>query len=105
MNIEIIKRPVFSEKSDKMADPKGKAAERGRKYTFKVDIRANKIQIKQAIERLYSVSVDSVNTAIFMGKSKQRMSNGKQVQGRTGNYKKAIVTLKVGEAIDFYANI
>ncbi len=74
-------------------------------YGFRVDMRANKLQIKKAIEAMYGVTVVSVNTAIAGGKSKNRYTKGGFIQGRTGSYKKAIVKVAKDDKIDFYSNI
>ncbi|MFC2098577.1 50S ribosomal protein L23, partial [Bacteroidota bacterium] len=72
---------------------------------FLVHKDANKIQIKQAIEKMYSVSVESVNTMRYGGKMKSRFSKSGVITGKTKSFKKAIVTLAEGETIDFYSNI
>ena len=80
---DIIKKPVLTEKS--YADMAQK------KYTFQVDIRANKVEIKQALESIFEgVKIDSVNTMRTLGKIKRQG----RFQGRTPEIKKAIVTLK-----------
>ena len=72
-------------------------SEKENKYVFKVSPRANKIQIKQAVERLFGKKVVGVNTCNYSGKKKrQRTAN----YGRTAHWKKAIVQLKEGEKID-----
>ena len=74
-------------------------------YGFIVDKRANKNQIKKAIQDMYGVSVVSVNTMRYGGKEKSRFSRAGVVRGRSSAYKKAIVSLNDGEVIDFYSNI
>jgi len=74
-------------------------------YGFKVDRRANKLQIKKAVETMYGVTVVSVNTAVTGGKSKNRYTKGGFIQGRSGSYKKAFVTVAKDDKIDFYSNI
>ncbi len=74
-------------------------------YGFIVEYNANKIQIRQAIEKLYNVTVDSVNTMRVPGKIRTRSTKGGMSRGTTGAYKKAVVTLKKGDTIDFYSNI
>lgn len=86
--LEIIKAPVITEKS--MADK-----ENG-KYTFKVDPRANKIEIKNAIEKIFDVKVTSVRT-INVKPKKRRVG---RYTGLTNRTKKAIVTLAEGQTID-----
>ena len=74
-------------------------------FGFIVAKRANKIQIKEAVESLYSVKVLEVNTMVYAGKRKFRGTRRGYVHGRTNAFKKAIVTLKEGEKIDFYSNV
>lgn len=96
--MEILKKPVLTEKMTAMAEKLGR-------YAFIVDKRANKIQIKQAVEKMYGVTIESVNTMIIPGKVKTRGTKGGSVSGRTGSYKKAVVTLVSGSNIDFYSSI
>jgi len=86
----IIKRPIVSEKTTKLA-------EEG-KYTFEVDRRANKIQIKDAVEAIFEVKVEKVN--VINGKPKEKRVG--QHTGLTAAITKAIVTLKEGNSIDIY---
>ncbi len=74
-------------------------------YAFWVSKDANKIQIRKAIEELYSVNVESVRTQNYIGKVKSRYTKSGYTAGRVKTGKRAIVTLAVGEAIDFYENI
>ena len=74
-------------------------------YGFYVDPSANKIQIKKAVEDKFGVSVISVNTLNYAGKSKSRYTKKGLIVGKTSAFKKAYVTLKDGEQIDFYANL
>ena len=82
-----------------------KAGEKLGHYGFIVDYKANKIQIKEAIKAMYNVNVESVNTIRVPGKIRTRYTKTGFTKGSTGAYKKAIVTLKQGESIDFYSNI
>ncbi len=75
------------------------------RFAFKVDYRANKLQIKGAIEQMYGVNIQAINTMVVSGKAKSRYTKAGFVSGRSPKYKKAIVTLKDGETIDFYSNI
>lgn len=75
------------------------------RFGFIVDPKANKLQIKQAVEAMYNVVVTDVNTMRYMGKLKSRYTKSGVLTGRTNNFKKAIVTLKDGDTIDFYGNI
>lgn len=74
-------------------------------FGFLVRPEANKLQIKAEVEALYNVTVVSVNTANYAGKNKSRYTKAGLLNGRTNAVKKAIVTLKEGETIDFYSNI
>ena len=80
-------------------------AEKLNRYGFIVDKKADKLQIRKEVEDLYGVSVDSVNTIRYAGKRKSRYTKAGFVEGRTNAYKKAIVTLKEGQSIDFFSNI
>ena len=75
------------------------------RYGFRVVPDANKIQIKAAVEELYGVSVVSVNTMNYAGKLKSRFTKSGVISGKMPAFKKAIVTLKEGETIDFFSNI
>ncbi|MEA4982264.1 MAG: 50S ribosomal protein L23 [Paludibacter sp.] len=94
----IIIKPIVTEKMTKLG-------EKLNRYGFKVDKDANKIEIKQAIEALYNVTVLEVNTMIAAPKKKSRFTKSGVINGQSSAYKKAIVTLKAGEQIDFYSNI
>ena len=74
-------------------------------FGFIVRPEANKLQIKAEVEALYNVNVVSVNTMRYAGNNKSRYTKAGLLKGRTNAYKKAIVTLKEGETIDFYSNI
>ena len=80
-------------------------AEKLNRYGFVVAKEANKLEIKAAVEKMYSVKVDSVNTQQYVGKVKTRNTTRGVAVGRVNRSKKAIVTLKQGEVIDFYASI
>jgi large subunit ribosomal protein L23 len=96
--MSILKKPLITEKATKTSEKLGQ-------YGFMVDVRSNKIQIKKAIESMYNVTVESVNTMKYRGKNKTRFTKTGIQAGNTGSFKKAVVTLKKGEAIDFYSNI
>ena len=87
---DIIKAPIITEKSANIA-----ADEKA--YVFKVDVKANKSQIKDAIEKIFNVKVEKVNTVNVHAK-KKRVG---RYTGMTNKYKKAIVTLANGNKIDF----
>ena len=75
------------------------------KYGFIVRPEANKIEIKNEVESLYNVTVINVNTVRYAGKRQSRYTRAGLVKGQENAYKKAIVTLKEGDSIDFYSNI
>jgi large subunit ribosomal protein L23 len=75
------------------------------RFGFRVSPDANKLEIKKAVEDMYNVSVVSVNTMNYSGKMKSRYTKSGVVTGRQDSYKKAIVTLKEGDTIDFFSNI
>ena len=94
-----ILRPLVTEKMTKITD------KRNNRYGFVVRPDANKLQIKEEVERLYNVTVIEVNTLLYAGKRSQRYTKAGLVKGKKSAFKKAIVTLKEGETIDFYSNI
>lgn len=96
--MEILIKPVVTEKYTAQA-------EAFNRYGFIVDKRANKIQIKGAVEALYGVTVLSVNTMTYGGKTKSRFTKTGMISGKTNSFKKAVVTLVEGDVIDFYSNI
>ena len=96
--MDIVIRPIVTEKMERLTS-------KVNQYGFIVDKKANKLQIKKAIEDLYGVTVDSVNTIRYAGKLKSRYTKAGFLSGRTNSFKKALVTLKNGEKIDFYSNI
>ena len=79
--------------------------EKQNKYGFVVRPEANKIELKKEIESRYNVTVTDVNTCVYAGKNKTRYTKAGLLKGRTNAFKKAIVTLKEGDVIDFYSNI
>lgn len=96
--MSILLKPVVTEKMTR-------EGEDFNRYGFIVPRSANKIEVKEAVEKMYSVKVDSVNTMVTRGKKKSRYTKTGVVQGNSGTYKKAIVTLVDGDIIDFYSNI
>ena len=96
--MSIIKKPVITEKMTAQGD-------KFNRYGFVVDKTANKVQIKTAVEKHYNVTVDSVNTQSYVGKVKTRNTTRGVAVGRVNQHKRAIVTLKEGDTIDFYASI
>ncbi|MEL7222249.1 MAG: 50S ribosomal protein L23, partial [Bacteroidota bacterium] len=75
------------------------------KYSFQVLRTANKVEIRKAVEDMYGVNVNSVNTAVMPGKAKNRTTKSGVLKGRVAAYKKAIITLADGEEIDFFGDI
>lgn len=96
--MDILIKPIVTEKMTAQAESL-------KRYGFVVARKANKIQIKNAVEEMYGVNVVSVNTMIYAGKGKSRFTRTGAITGRTNTVKKAIVTLADGETIDFYSNI
>ena len=96
--MSIIIKPLVTEKMTSIT-------EKQNKFGFIVQPGANKIEIKKEIESRYNVTVTAVNTARYGGKNKTRYTKAGLIKGRTNAFKKAIVTLKEGETIDFYSNI
>ena len=109
-------KPLVTEKMTKITDKssvertyKVKGQERTKKaetkYGFIVKPEANKIEIKNEIESLYNVTVLDVNTIRYAGKRNSRYTKAGLIKGQKNAFKKAIVTLKDGDTIDFYSNI
>ncbi|NBQ47301.1 MAG: 50S ribosomal protein L23 [Sphingobacteriia bacterium] len=96
--MDILIKPIITEKMTAQA-------EKLNRYGFVVAKEANKLEIRAAVEKMYNVKVDSVNTQQYVGKVKTRNTTRGMAIGRVNRNKKAIVTLKQGEAIDFYASI
>ncbi len=96
--MSILLKPLVTEKITDLG-------EKLNQYGFLVEKKANKIQIKQAVEEMYGVTVESVNTMVYAGKSKSRYTKTGIIAGRTKSYKKAVITLVEGDTIDFYSNI
>ena len=95
---EILIKPVLTEKANAQQ-------EKLRRYAFKVAKKANKLEIKKAVEDMYGVSVEDVNTVIVPGKNKTRFTKVGFLKGVKPGYKKAYVTVAKGESIDLYSNI
>ena len=96
--MEILIKPILTEKMTAQG-------EKLNRYGFIVDPRANKLQVKTAVEAMYNVVVTDVNTIRYAGKVKSRYTKAGLLVGRDNSYKKAIVTLKDGDKIDFYSNV
>ncbi|NNM95493.1 MAG: 50S ribosomal protein L23 [Bacteroidia bacterium] len=94
----IIHKPVITEKMTGQSD-------KYHRYGFYVDRRANKLEIKDAVEKTYNVTVTNVRTLNMPGKVKRRTTRAGVREGRIGKFKKAVVTLKENDTIDFYSAI
>jgi large subunit ribosomal protein L23 len=95
---EVLIKPILTEKANAQQ-------EKLRRYAFKVNRKANKLEIKKAIEGFYGVNVIDVNTAVIPGKNKTRFTKAGYIQGQKPAYKKALVTVAEGEAIDLYSAV
>jgi large subunit ribosomal protein L23 len=95
---EILIKPILTEKANAQQ-------EKLRRYAFKVARKANKLEIKKAIEGFYGVNVIDVNTAVIPGKNKTRFTKAGYIQGQKPAYKKALVTVAEGETIDLYSAV
>ncbi len=91
-------KPLVTEKMTQIT-------EKQNKFGFIVRPNANKIEIQREVEARYNVTVTDVNTMVYAGKSKRRYTRAGLIKGHTNAFKKAIVTLKDGDTIDFYSNI
>jgi len=94
----IIVKPLVTEKMTN-------ESEKHNRFGFVVVPSADKSQIKDVVEKTYNISVVSIQTMRYAGKSKSRYTKAGLISGKTNAYKKAIVTLKEGDTIDFYSNI
>lgn len=95
---QILIKPLITEKAEALSESLNK-------YSFVVLRTANKVEIRKIIESTYGVEVDSVNTAVMPGKTKNRTTKSGVLKGRVSAYKKAIITLAEGEEIDFFGDI
>jgi len=95
---KILIKPIITEKAENLSENLGQ-------FTFIVAKKANKVEIRKAIEEKFSVSVDSVNTLNMPSKSKNRNTRSGVLKGSVSGYKKAIITLSEGETIDFFGDI
>jgi len=91
-------KPIITEKINK-------DGELFNRFGFVVNKKANKIEIKKAVEAAYGVSVVDVNTMIYRADRTTKYTKSGMISGKTSAYKKAVVTLKEGDTIDFYTNI
>lgn len=95
---QVLIKPLITEKLTDISEELNR-------FGFVVDKTANKIEIKNAVEDMYNVSVTDVRTMVMAGKAKQRYTKTGVTKGVKGAYKKAIVSLAEGDTIDFYSNI
>ena len=95
--MSIIIKPIISEKATDLTDLRGQ-------YSFLVDTKANKIQIKKAVEEAYGVKVAEVRTMIYAPKVSSRYTKKGLQVGKTNKLKKAVVELQSGEVLDVFAN-
>lgn len=95
---DVLIKPVLSEKVNRLS-------EKYNRYTFIVNRKANKLEIKKAVEEFYGVGVEEVNTLTMPSKVKQRNTKAGLLVGRKSAKKKAIVTVAEGDTIDLYGNI
>ncbi len=95
--MNVLKRPIVTEKMTGL-NKQGK-------YAFEVELKANKLEIVKAVEKMYGVNVASVHTMRSLGKRRSKNINGRVVTGKTPTTKKAIVTVAEGEIIDIYADL
>lgn len=96
--MRILIKPIITEKVTNESELYGR-------YGFVVDKRANKIQIKNAVEEAYGVAVTAVRTMNYPFERKTKYTKKGVVTGKSGGFKKAIVQLLDGDSIDFYSNI
>jgi large subunit ribosomal protein L23 len=94
----ILIKPIISEKSEMLT-------EKVNQYSFVVDKKSTKKQIKAAVEDMYEVKVDSVNTLIMPSRSKNRNTKRGFIKGSMASFKKAVVTVSDGEVIDFFGEV
>ena len=97
--MSFIIKPLVTEKMTNITE------KQPNRYGFVVRPEANKLQIKKEVEGLYNVTVEKVNTMRYAGKRSSRYTKSGLIRGQKASFKKAIVTLKEGDTIDFYSNI
>jgi len=94
---DVLIKPILSEKANKQS-------EKMNRYSFVVDKKANKLEIKKAVESFYGVQVENVNTIVVPSKAKAKYTKAGFIVGRKPSKKKAIVTVAEGETIDLYGS-
>ena len=95
---DVLIKPILSEKANKQS-------EKENRYSFVVDRKANKLEIKKAVEEFYGVQVANVNTSVVPGKAKSKYTKAGYITGRKPSKKKAVVTVATGETIDLYGTV
>jgi large subunit ribosomal protein L23 len=95
--VGILVRPIITEKMTELGDK--------RQYAFEVPTTVNKIEVGKEVEKKFNVKVTSVRTVIVKGKRKNQMTKRGRFEGHTKTWKKAIVTLKEGDKIDYFGNV
>ena len=95
---DVLIKPIVTEKSNLLSDKR-------RTYAFRVDRKANKLEIKKAVQDFYGVTVVDVNTVVVPGKAKSKFTKAGFISGRKPAFKKAYIKVAEGENIDLYANI
>ncbi len=95
---QILLKPIITEKANNLSEGLNQ-------YSFVVNRKANKLEVKEAVEKMYNVTVTAVNTINMPGKRRRRSTRSGVFNGMVSPYKKAIVTLAKGEEIDFYQNL
>ncbi len=95
---EVLIKPILTEKANLQQTKLNK-------FSFKVDKRANKLEIKKAVESFYGITVTDVNTLVAPAKNKSRNTKAGLIQGKKSSYKKAMVTVAKGETIDLYGGL
>jgi large subunit ribosomal protein L23 len=96
--MNVIIKPIITEKLTAAGEKLGR-------YGFVVKKQANKLEIKTAVEKMYGVTVEAVNTMNYVGKMRTRYSKSGTLTGVANRHKKAIVTLKKGDVLDFFSNL
>lgn len=96
--MSVLKKPIITEKMTAITD-------KLKQYGFIVDRTATKTQIKAEVEKMYTVNVAGISTMVHAGKTKSRSTRKGIANGRRPAFKKAIVTLKEGQSIDFFENV
>ncbi|MBN1155860.1 50S ribosomal protein L23 [candidate division KSB1 bacterium] len=94
---EVLKRPILTEKMLKLQEDK-------HQYAFEIDKKSNKVEVKKAVQEKFDVTVENVNISVVKGKSKNLNTRRGLTKGKRSDWKKAIVTLRKGDSINFFEN-